>query len=398
MEVTIEYPEYPEVFPFIKVSGTSYEMGKQRGRLLKDLIKNYMHFFLGRCAKVIEHERQREEFLRLQDTFEKYTPDLLEEMKGIADGSGYKYEDILVMNLASFPGVDEAKRERRYRGRSDYPNPFVPDCTAFGATGPATADGQTLVGKNWTAGYTPTRVVETYPYRVIVFKNPSDGIPHVQDSSPAGPFGEDGMNAEGLVQIGSGIFCLDGVKAFRDGKPSGIPINFLNHETLSTCSCVDEALKKLEKIPRGYGGRGMVVADKENIVRVEVSYEKIHVKWPEIAGYPANYVMASANNYSSKEMNQLGLTKEQYYSSYKRYERAMEILTSEAGKITFETMKRISRDHVNGPSKNSICRHGRREDPIVCTHGSMIAQPHHNRVWTLAGIPCQKNWTPFLLE
>ena len=57
-------------------------------------------------------------------------------------------------------------------------------------------------------------------------------------------------------------------------------------------------------------------------------------------------------------------------SSYLRYEREKEILSE---KISLAQIKKVLRDHVNGPGENSICRHGMKKGEYM-TQGSAIVE------------------------
>jgi isopenicillin-N N-acyltransferase like protein len=89
---------------YLEVSGTGYERGLQHGIALKSEIASV----LGRYITQIRLERKRDadsviaEFLRATDFFpaiQEWTPDLLEEVRGIADGSGQKFETVFSYQL-----------------------------------------------------------------------------------------------------------------------------------------------------------------------------------------------------------------------------------------------------------------------------------------------------------
>lgn len=88
---------------YIKVSGTPYERGFQYGSQAKE-----------RIYKVIEEYKvlfEKEAFITWDKAYElskpyrkeieKYRPDLVEEMKGIADGAGLDFNTILTLNCRS---------------------------------------------------------------------------------------------------------------------------------------------------------------------------------------------------------------------------------------------------------------------------------------------------------
>lgn len=91
----------PFPFPYMEVSGTPYEcglaMGKRFGRLVKEGIKRRQDWFdqLNSFASKNKAKR-RQPFL---DAGKKYFPEVLEELRGLADGSGSSFEDLMTLNL-----------------------------------------------------------------------------------------------------------------------------------------------------------------------------------------------------------------------------------------------------------------------------------------------------------
>jgi isopenicillin-N N-acyltransferase-like protein len=89
---------------YVELSGSAYDRGTQHGKALKSDIAD----ILGRFKADIKTSRNRDadsliaEFLHATDfipAIKKWTPDLLDEVKGIADGSGQKFETIFAYQL-----------------------------------------------------------------------------------------------------------------------------------------------------------------------------------------------------------------------------------------------------------------------------------------------------------
>ena len=137
---------------YIKVSGTPYERGFQYGSQAKE-----------RIYKVIEEYKvlfEKEAFITWDKAYElskpyrkeieKYRPDLVEEMKGIADGAGLDFNTILTLNCRSeimFAKADIAEDA----------------CTTIGVPPEASENGHTLLAQNWdwwSMGYGTTVLLE----------------------------------------------------------------------------------------------------------------------------------------------------------------------------------------------------------------------------------------------
>jgi hypothetical protein len=162
---------------------------------------------------------------------------------------------------------------------------------------------------------------------------------------------------------------------------------------MERCASVDEALSYAESKPGGYMGLNvLLIDDKGDAAKIERAYGSINTIVPEKASYPTNFTIAATNHFSSRKMNKLGPSSEKNYSSsYYRYDRIKELLTSKAGQISFSTFEAFSRDHGNGPGDLSICRHGK----SICTNSAFIVEPKRRRLHVLTGTPCQNKYTVF---
>jgi hypothetical protein len=79
-------------------------------------------------------------------------------------------------------------------------------------------------------------------------------------------------------------------------------------------------------------------------------------------------------------------------SSVCRYQRCMQLLCSNEGKLTLEKMTAFSRDHANGPGPNSICRHGDDYHEETSLGAAAIEingnDPNQTRLSIALGKPC----------
>jgi len=257
------------------------------------------------------------------------------------------------------------------------------ECTSVAAIGDATADKKSIAGMNVDA------TSRDRTERIIVSAKPSGYNSYLSEGSPLID-GIKGINNKGLTLVGAGVQTSDGVKAYMQRKTVGIPVLLLSKVVHERCNNIGEAIQLLKEIKlRGYLGQNLVMVDsKDNMACVEISYEKLNIRKP----YPDN-IIAATNHFSSKELNHICPSPEQMPSSYKRYDRAMELLISYTGEISPETIKTIQRDHVNGPGPNSICEHGTTRTLIA-----IILQPAELRLWVSPGNPCVNEYISLKLE
>jgi hypothetical protein len=147
---------YPQAgWIFVHVEGEPYERGYQQGKLLAPEIEAYV-----KCYAATQSSKSPSDGWRLTRTLvnslflRRYDPELVEEMRGIADGAaagGAKFDgraidltDIVAINAwAELSGLDDANQATPtgLEGRH-----FKGHCSAFAACGPATADGKIVIG------------------------------------------------------------------------------------------------------------------------------------------------------------------------------------------------------------------------------------------------------------
>jgi Phospholipase B len=151
----------------LHIEGEPYERGLQHGRLLATEIAAHIRSF----AQIINYKAPVESWKTVR-TFtnavflRKFDPEYLEEMKGIADGAsaaGARFDnrpvdlvDIVALNcwaeidslseaVAATPTGLETHLFRAPQPQAK-PSPRGEHCSAFAATGPATADGKIVFG------------------------------------------------------------------------------------------------------------------------------------------------------------------------------------------------------------------------------------------------------------
>lgn len=195
---------YPQAgWLFVHIEGEPYERGLQHGHLLAAEIASYIKAlaeFYGPQAPSLAWEDTR----RLTNTLflRGFTPEQLQEMKGIADGAsieGATFDhrpidviDIAALNAAneidSLDGALDATATGLETMRPPRDNPAIPRrkqrttrCSAFAAIGPATRDGKIVFGH--------VTMFDLYPanyYNIWIDLQPRTGHRFVMQTSPGG--------------------------------------------------------------------------------------------------------------------------------------------------------------------------------------------------------------------
>ena len=198
-------------------------MGYQHGMLLKDHVRQNVHYLL----EVKGQEKLKlfgQEVMTARDAVRaivagqrKYVPrEFLEELDGLADGAGVAREDVQLAN-------------------------FIPEmfhCSGFAVMNKATRDGTLYHGRvlDYAVDW------QLQDHAVLIVAEPDGGIPFV-NVSYAGFIGSvTGMNAAG-VSIGE--MGGEGL-----GHWDGVPMAFLVREALERAKTLDEAMAVFRDQPR----------------------------------------------------------------------------------------------------------------------------------------------------
>lgn len=221
-------------YKVLHVKGTPYEMGYQQGALLKDDIRELVRYLFDVKAREFTNEIGGELAKTPLGAFglkpdakaiiasiarsqRKYVPErFYEEMRGVADGSGVSYEEIVAAN-------------------------FIPElfhCSGFAIAGAATKDGTLYHGRVLDYG-TDWRLQE---HAVITVAEPEGRIPFV-NVTYAGFIGSvTGMNAErvSIGEMGGGGL----------GHWAGVPMALLFRMALEEARSLEEAVAVFRDHPR----------------------------------------------------------------------------------------------------------------------------------------------------
>ena len=342
----------------VYVSGTPYEQGLQTGHALKDVIGRN----LDRIRRKMDQDgltgnARYDAFVGKNLAFlEKEDNEIYEEIRGIADGSGYPFRDIVYLNIPAY-------------FMSDY---FNQECSMILARGRATQDGKTYVIKN--------RDMKTFIEQAVFQRTYPDGMKIIEiNGAGTVTYPACGMNSFGLGVTNTGFWSA---KAPSAVERAGCGHVFLNaHDLLRSCRSAAEALETLKKTSR-LNGLNVILADTENAYLVEMTKDDCHVTEDDGSG-----ILYHTNHYTSENYTRMNPEREQYPSTFARYERIGELLKKEYGKIRFQDLFRIMSDHANGV--NAICRHLQPGAPAQTVSTSMFVL-EDGEAWSVLGNPCEE--------
>jgi predicted choloylglycine hydrolase len=368
----------------IKVSGSPLEMGRQHGEQLADLLLKYEKLTKASYERVGFIGEKLERILAINEReIQRIVPDLIDELHGVAEGSRISYNNVLSMYL--WPEIVSAQHRKVIYSKY-YQQEKIAECTAFAACSKATIDGSPFLAQ--TRDASPSGV----EFRIIIIAEPHDGNSYVAMSRPTLNGGY-GVNSKGVSIAAPTVYVSDSVDALNSGKPSGITDGTLSKLVMEKCASVEDALEYAKSKPGGYMGLNVVLVDgKSNMAKIERSYGSTNMHVMKNADYSTNFIIGATNHFVSKEMKDLSSSNaEEYPSSYHRYDRIMQLLTSKVRELSLEHLKTFARDHANGPGDLSICRHGN----AICTNSAFIIEPSRRKLHVLLGAPCENDFMTF---
>ncbi|WP_028601506.1 C45 family autoproteolytic acyltransferase/hydolase [Ottowia thiooxydans] len=205
-----------EPFPLIDVSGAPFERGFQHGNLAEKRIRAGVAHYMAQLKKLSltpnEVKQLVEEYLPVMEAFDA---NHVKEMRGIAQGSGLPFEDIVLLN---------ARTEILKLGERPHLRKLLTEQGADGCTGlmvlPEASERRTLIhALNWDW---KRDCVDSS----IVLRIRNDDGPDILTFTEAGTLARAGLNAAGVAITGNYLECD------RDYSQVGVPISLVRRKVL----------------------------------------------------------------------------------------------------------------------------------------------------------------------
>ncbi len=340
----------------VRATGSFYEIGLAVGEETKDGIRrniDWRHSF----GYGINDEWKKGLPVFLA-TMEKYAPCVLEEIKGMAKGSGLPEEDILFINSPTLPF-----------GELDI------TCTniAFNdVAGP-------ILGKN-NDGCDPNRGQSFYGK--IAY--PDHGIPFIGFAPCGMVAATDGMNAEGLAMGHSSLGSIFQQSLYHP---------FLKHriyQAMSRRSTIGKFIRDVtETFCRGKGYVALLIDSSGGMCSMEAPCPLVQIRKPENAR-GMNVVNCSQ---LPSLANADARSPEGKANAFARKKLLDELIDS-GQKLDLAKMKEMLRHH----GLPDICCHGENGDTYKSyTEFSMIFLPRERKILHQWGNPCKGKYQEFAL-
>jgi isopenicillin-N N-acyltransferase-like protein len=353
--------------PLVEISGPPRERGRQYGEAAREPIARsvawYTEQFTATAAlswdTVLANARRWEPFV------ESYLPEALEEMQGIAEGSGFRYEEILALNG---------------RGELSSGNPFPEEnegCSSYSILPEASGDGHAYCGQNWDWR---SAILDT----VIMLRIEQPGLPTIVMQVEAGQVGRQGANSAGIGLNANGLGA-------RFGSRLGMPQPYIRRRILNAWDMTD-ALEAVFKSQQALC-TNLLFSHRDGFA-IDLETTPGRHGW----GYPKDGVLVHTNHFRYFVPKQIEESY-RYFSpdSLYRAERIEQVLARAGEARDGAAMRALIReamsDHFGRP--DSVCNHPNPDDPWWDqneTVASSVVDLTSGEYWIAHGNPCEHDY------
>lgn len=347
--------------PVFHLSGTPYEIGLAHGTLAHDnvlvTIDTYSKLFKAMSdIDWPDAQRMARQFI---GRIEEYDPAYLEEIRGIADGAGVKFEEILALNVRS---------ELAFQGKV----PISDGCTSLGIAEERAMGGQCLMGQSWDWRRTLIDAL------VILNIHQLGDKPDIVMITEAGIIGKFGFNSAGV-----GI-CLNAMAS--NAVPMGLPLHIAMRGVLDSMS-LSEAIGNATRMQLGCCANFMLQSEAGEILDLELDGQDFDVL------YPTDGILVHTNHFLSPRLPRapyIDTMKYKFPDTFIRLRRANKLLRRIQGPIGTAELEGVFADHCDFPA--GICHHA---DPRIVegkrmeTVFSFIMNIGQKEIHICTGLACE---------
>lgn len=224
----------PELPYYLEIEGTPYEIGLAHGRQLKDQIHAVIGLWKDRYGRRTgtDPDSLLSLFMRRSDYVEairRYTPDLLEEVRGIADGAGMDFNTVLAFQYLDEVGMncEDILHDK---------------CTTLGLE--RTENRPAIVAQNMDLESLRNG------FQTVLRMKKSGSDMEVMVFTCAGLIATNGLNSRGLA------VCVNAL-AQLDYRLEGLPVAFVIRGLLD-CADLDSAVRFVNGVTHATGQNYMI--------------------------------------------------------------------------------------------------------------------------------------------
>jgi isopenicillin-N N-acyltransferase-like protein len=323
--------------PVLELKGSPREIGRRHGEQVRELVHDNVRFYMDLWQHMggVGREKILSDVEAFVPFVERYDGDLVEEMRGIAEGAGLEFREIAALN---------ARTELTF---SCLPNTLKDSsgggCTSFGLLPEVTENGHLILGQNWDWR---AEALHT----CVVLRIEQENKPSIVMHAEAGTVGHRGINSSGL-----GV-CINYIRTENDGFRPGLPF-LIKLRGILNSTRMSDALRMLmtyvgpNSMNMVIGQQGGEIVDVENLPN-----DLLFV-------YPQDGILTHANHFESPMLRVRDTGKSTLPDTILRSRRLRRLLSARSGRLNVETIREALTDHFSYP--DSICRHPDERSPRV---------------------------------
>jgi predicted choloylglycine hydrolase len=240
----------------ITLTGHGYDLGVQHGKMLIKEIADIVTKWKANTERALgkDAETVLKDFFAYADftpAIKEWTPDLYEEVRGIADGSGQEFHDIFVLNLLDefWVYIDQLANHH---------------CSDMGV--PARNGQPAYIAQNMD--------IETYTdgYQTLLRIQRDKDQPEQLILTHPGLIALNGMNETGVGTVVNTIMQLK-------AAPAGLPVAFVVRRIIQTTD-KEDLLSFIQEVPHA-SGQSYILGIREEVYNFEASANKVVRHQPE---------------------------------------------------------------------------------------------------------------------
>ena len=341
-------------------SGTPREVGRQHGEELRPYIEEHLARIFADAERMsrLNHEQALSYTRQFAPYVEKYSPDYLEELQGLAEGAGLSFQEALLLQVRQ-----EVSHCRRFAEHGQ-------ECSCFAVTSAYTADGKVYSGQN-------ADLIGAFEPMMNIVTMAVTGKPQVMMILPAGQISHSGMSSEGISANCNFLNCM--------GCGPGYPRYLMSRLALEQRTFAEACARVA--VPERSSQRSILLCDRYGNIR---NFEFTHKEMGSLAG---DAYFVHTNHLLIPELQHLSCaTPWEQNDSETRFRRLDALLRENKGKIDDAMLKGFLADHENG--NNSLCVHACAENPYH-TYVSMVNNLTDGVMEACLGNPCRGEFATY---
>jgi isopenicillin-N N-acyltransferase-like protein len=363
----------------VSIQGAPFERGRQYGEQARTQVRQsisayqrvFAHYAEWDWEKVVGHAS------RYENVVEDFAPHIIEEIRGIAEGSGVDFGDILALNVRSeVMFASGAQDNKKLSGA------LANECSSFAVLPEVTSEGHTLVGQNWDW------LLHARDTVVLVHARRDDGPDYVTIVE-AGLLAKTGVNSAGVAS------CTNTLVSYLDDGAVGVPYHVMLRRLLDAESITD-AVTTVVNADKALSGN-FLLGDVDGLaIDMEVNpggATSVRTLMPR------DGVLAHTNHFLSPDLARSDSRIGTSPSTLFRLDCLESTLRRGAPTLSIRNLQDALSDHRNFPL--GVCSHGddrASEYERYATIASVIYDLDAHEVYLAAGAPCGGNFRRYQFD